>query len=291
MDIKAIAMGLGFAVMWASAFTSARFIVVDAPPLTALALRFAVSGVLAVLIALALGQTWRLTRAQARATIIFGLCQNTLYLGMNFYAMQWLQASVATIIASTMPLVVALAGWAFLGEPIRRLGWLGLVMGLAGVALIMGARIGGGDVNLYALSLCIAAVLALSVATLSVKGASSGGNLLMVVGLQMLVGSAALAVVAVLFETWEVNWTPSLIIAFFYTTLVPGLAATLVWFMLVRRVGAVRAAVFHFLTPFLGVAIAAIALSEPFGPVDIIGVVIITLGIWMVQKSKTQPAV
>ena len=54
MDIRAILMGLGFAVIWASAFTSTRMIVTDAPPLMALSLRFALSGGIGILIALAM---------------------------------------------------------------------------------------------------------------------------------------------------------------------------------------------------------------------------------------------
>ena len=64
MDFRSILMGLAFAFMWSSAFTSARMIVADAPPLTALALRFAVSGLIGVGIAAALGQSARLTRGQ-----------------------------------------------------------------------------------------------------------------------------------------------------------------------------------------------------------------------------------
>ena len=111
MDIRAILMGLAFAFMWSSAFTSARIIVEYAPPLYALSARFFISGLLGVSIALALGQTWRLTRGQLRATILFGICQNALYLGLNFVAMQWVEASLAAIIASALPLLVALAGW------------------------------------------------------------------------------------------------------------------------------------------------------------------------------------
>ncbi len=54
-----------------------------------------------------MGQTWHLTRAQWRATFIFGLCQNALYLGLNFVAMTRVEASLAAIVASTMPLMVA----------------------------------------------------------------------------------------------------------------------------------------------------------------------------------------
>ncbi len=64
MDVRAILMGLAFVVMWSSAFSSARIIVADAPPLNALALRFLISGLIGVAIARALGQSWTLSRGQ-----------------------------------------------------------------------------------------------------------------------------------------------------------------------------------------------------------------------------------
>ena len=285
MDMRAILMGLAFAAMWSSAFTSARIIVASAPPLSALALRFLISGLIAVLLARALGQSWRLTPAQWRATIVFGICQNALYLGLNFVAMQWVEASLAAIIASTMPLLVALTGWAVLGERLKPLALGGLLAGIAGVALIMGTRFGGG-VDLLGVALCGLGVVALTVATLSLRGATSGGNFMMVVGLQMLVGSAVLWPPALLLEEVAIVWSGALVAAFVYTTLVPGLAATFVWVLLVNRIGAVRAATFHFLNPFLGVAIAAALLGEWIGPLDVIGVAVIAAGILAVQIAK-----
>ncbi|PRY75773.1 threonine/homoserine efflux transporter RhtA [Yoonia maritima] len=285
MDIKAILMGLAFAAMWSSAFTSARVIVEYAPPLTALALRFLVSGLLGILIALAIGQTARLSCRQWLGVLVFGLCQNALYLGMNFVAMQTVPASLAAIIASTMPLLVAFVGWVIFGNKVKPLGLMGLIAGVIGVALIMGARLQGG-VDMFGLILCVIGVVSLTIATLAVLGASSGGNVLMIVGLQMLVGATILAVPAVILEDWVVTWNWQLIVAFLYTTLVPGLAATWVWFMLVGRIGAVKASTFHFLNPFLGVAIAAALLGETIGWLDVIGVAIIAGGILAVQLSK-----
>ncbi|WP_375257348.1 DMT family transporter [Citreimonas sp.] len=290
MDLRALFLGLAFAAMWSSAFTSARIIVAAAPPVGALALRFLISGLIAVALAWALGQSWRLTRAQWRATIVFGLCQNALYLGLNFVAMQTVEASLAAIIASTMPLLVALAGWLVFREAIRPLAAAGLVAGVLGVALIMGSRLeAGGDP--FGVMLCVLGVVALTVATLAVRGATSGGNFLMVVGLQMLIGSAALWPVSLATEAYVIDWSGTLAVAFLYTTLVPGLAATLVWFYLVDRIGAVRASTFHFLNPFLGVLIAAAFLSEAVGPMDLIGVAIISAGILAVQLSKARQVV
>lgn len=289
MDLRAILMGLAFAIMWSSAFTSARVIVAEASPLFSLALRFLISGVLGVGIALWLGQSWKLTRNQWKATIIFGVCQNALYLGLNFVAMQTVEAGLASIIASTMPLVVALATWLIFREKLPMMGVLGLVGGVIGVVIIMGARLNAG-VDLYGVTLAGIGCVALAVATLALRGATSGGNFMMVVGLQMFVGSFVLFVVALFVETPRFNPTWPLAIAFAYTTLVPGVLATFVWVLLVDRIGAVRAATFHFLNPFFGVAIAALLLGEHLGPRDMLGVAIITLSILAVQLARVKKA-
>lgn len=288
MDLRAILMGLAFALMWSSAFTSARIIVVDASPLFSLAARFLISGLLGVTIARFMGQSWRLTRKQWFATILFGVCQNALYLGLNFVAMQTVEAGLASIIASTMPLLVALASWLLLGEKLRPLGIAGLLAGVAGVWLIMSSRLGAG-VDLDGVMLCGIGVLALTFATLAVRGATSGGNFMMIVGLQMFVGAAVLFVAALAFEDIRVHPTLSLALAFAYTTLVPGLAATFLWFLLLDRIGPTRAATFHFLNPVFGVSIAAVLLGEKLGARDVLGVLIVTAGIFAVQFSRQRP--
>ncbi len=286
MDLRAIGMGLLFALIWSSAFTSAHIIVAAAPPVTALSLRFAISGVIGVGLARLFGQSWHLSRAQWRSVIVFGICQNALYLGLNFIAMQWIEASLAAIIASSMPLIVAAANWIVFRERLPWLGVAGLMAGFGGVALIMAQRLSGG-VDPLGVALCILAAIALAVATLTVRGAASGkGSVLMIVGLQMLVGGAVLLPFALIFESWTVEWSWQLVAAFTYTVLAPGLLATWIWFLLVQRIGATRGATFHFLNPFFGVAIAAVLLGERLGWADITGVTIIAAGILAVQLAR-----
>lgn len=285
MDLRALLLGTAFAAMWSSAFATARIIVAHAPPLAALSVRFLISGLIAILIARALGQSWRLTGPQARAVILFGLCQNAAYLGLNFVAMQWVEGSLAAIIAAAMPLIAAALSWALYRERIAPLGLLGLAAGFAGVGLIMGTRLTAGADPL-GIALCAVGAFALAVATLTIRGASTGGNLLMVVGLQMLVGSLALGAISAVTETLSVSWSPAFLAAFAYQIAVPGLAATLIWFALVGRIGSTRAATFHFLNPFFGVVIAAALLGESIRPMDMVGVAIAMAGILAVQLSR-----
>jgi len=285
MDWRALALGLVFVVAWSSAFTSARLVVLDAPPFAALSVRFLISGLIALAIGFAAGQRIALDARQWGAVIVFGICQNALYLGLNFEALRTIEASLAVIVASLLPLVVAGLDRVVFGGRLTPLGLAGLAAGFAGAVLIMVPRVGGSGVG-AGLALCVVAVVALAVATLLVRGASGGGNLWIVVGLQMLVGSLALFPVAWAIGDWQVNWTPRLAMAFTYTTLVPGLGATMIWFVLVRRIGATRAATFHFLNPFVGVATAALVLGERVGPRDFAGVAVIMLGILAVQVSR-----
>ena len=285
MDIKSGIMGLAFALIWSSAFTSARIIVQVAPPLSISALRFLIAGLIAVSIAYFLGQRAKFTHKQWLAIILFGLCQNAIYLGFFFMAMAKIEASVASIIASSMPLLVAFVLVTVFKEKLSILGYSGLIIGFLGVVLIMSSRLSNG-IDIVGIIQCVLGVLALTIATLSVKSASTGGNLFMVVGLQMLVGSAALSIPAIALETWDVVWDKKVILAFAYTIVVPGIIATYIWFLLVERIGATKAATFHFLNPFFGVAIAAMLLDEKLSYYDMIGVVIIMLGIFAVQRSR-----
>ena len=271
--------------MWSSAFTSAKIIVSSAPPLSALSLRFLVSGLLAIGIGWLLGQSLKLTSSQWKATVIFGICQNSIYLGLNFIAVQRIEASVAAIIASTMPLIVAFLGWIIFRDRLKPLAIFGLVLGFIGVLIIMNTRIQNIN-DLGAISLCVLGAISLAIATLSVKNATSGGNLWIIVGYQMIIGSIALLPFALLLEEINIAWSFKLIIAFFYTTLIPGLLATWVWFVLVSNVGAVKGATYHFLNPFFGVLIAYIILKESIGLSDYIGVIVVSVGIIIVQISR-----
>lgn len=284
-DFKSILMGLAFVLMWSSAFTSARIIVADAPALAALSLRFLLSGVVGIGLARVLGQSWIFTGKQWRAIVIFGVCQNAAYLGLYFLAMRSVEASLASVLASSMPLVVALLSILFLRERPKPVALMGLVLGFLGVMLIMGTRLSTGS-DTIGILMCVVGTLALAIATLTLRSVGAGSNVLMVVGLQSVIGSFVLAILSPLVDTYELNMSMQLVVAMLYTTFVPGLFATWLWFKLVERIGTIKGAAFHFLNPFFGVAIAALVLGEHVNGWDFVGVVTIMIGILAVQLSK-----
>jgi drug/metabolite transporter (DMT)-like permease len=287
-DWRALTLGLAFATIWSSAFTSSRIVVEYWPPFLVLSVRFLFSGLLALGIGFAAGQRIRLTRSEWQAVVVFGVCQNALYLGLFHYAMQTVEAGLAAIIASALPLCVAALGRVFLGQRLAPVALAGLVIGFAGVLVIMTGRLGHG-LDWGGVGACITGVMALAVATLTLRNAAASGSLWIVVGLQMLVGSVALFPASLLLETWRVVVDGRFLVAFLYSAIVSGVVATMIWFVLVRRIGATRAATFHFLNPVLGVLIAAAVLGERVSLRDVLGVAIIMAGILAVQLSRAAP--
>jgi len=286
MDLRSILMGISFSVIWSSAFTSAKILVTAASPLMVLSVRFLISGLLGIVLASLLGQRIQLNRGEWLVVVIIGITQNALYLAFNFIAMQWIEAGLAAIIASLLPIIVAVVCWLFLGEKTMFTGILGLLAGFGGVLLIMIDKLSGSSAYL-GIALCLIGVVGLATATLYVgRVMSSNKNVLMIVGLQMIVGCITLFPFSLIFETWSIEWSRGFIIAFLYTTVVPGLLGTLIWFFLVRRVGPIKAATFHFLNPFFGVLVAVLILDETLSVEDGIGVVIIMVGILLVQMSR-----
>ena len=214
--------------------------------------------------------------------MVFGVCQNALYLGLFHFAMQTVEAGLAAIIASALPLCVAALGRLFLGQRLAPLAVAGLVVGFAGVLVIMTGRLGHG-LDWGGIAACLVGVTALADRDPDAqerrgerqpldrrRAADAGRRRGAVAGEPR-------------FETWQVSVTPRFLAAFLYSALVSGVVATMIWFILVRRIGATRAATFHFLNPFLGVAIAAAVLGERVSARDLAGVAIIMAGILAVQ--------
>ena len=289
MELKSVTMGLGFVILWSSAFSSAKIIVQYSPPLLILAVRFFLTGSLGLLLANLFCKKISLTKKEWYSLVAFGLCQNTVYLGCNFIAMGSIDAFLAVIIASMLPILVAIFSWVTKVEKIGFIGLVGMLFGVFGCLIILKDKAMVPS-NLYGMVFCLIGTTALAIATLLVKNTISKKNqILRIVSIQMLVGGLPLIFLSLIFETWEITFSTSFIIAFFYTCFFPGLLATIIWFSLVRKEGAIRASAFHFLNPPMGVLIASLVLAESIQPLDIFGIAILMIAIYLIYKSQRLP--
>ena len=288
MEFKHILLGVGFALIWASAFPSAKLAVQFCPPFFFLFLRFSLAGLFSILLGTCLGQNFRFDHKDLIWIAIFGLIQNGLYLGLIFLALTKIDSNISVIIASILPLTVAFFSWLIFKSKMSLLGLSGLVVGLFGVLLIMLQRV-EKEYEILGITLCLLGLLATTFSTLIITKINiNKNNILIIVGLQMLAGSIFLLPLSYFFEVWDVSFSVTFLFTFLYIAAFPGIIGPVIWFYLQKEIGAVKYASFHFLVPFFGIGISYFLLGETLTFSDVIGVVVIILGLYLVNRDKKE---
>ena len=218
--------------------------------------------------------------------MVFGLVQNGLYLGLIFLALTKIDANVSVIIASILPLTVAFFSWILFKNKMSLVGLCGLVVGLFGVLLIMLQRV-ERDYEVLGITLCLLGLLATTFSTLLITKVNiNKNNILIVVGFQMLAGSLFLLPLSYFFEVWTVSFSMTFLFTFLYIAAFPGIIGPVIWFYLQKEIGAVKYSSFHFLVPFFGIGISYFLLGETLSLTDMIGVLVIILGLYLVNRHK-----
>jgi drug/metabolite transporter (DMT)-like permease len=286
MEFKHFLLGVGFAFIWASAFPSAKMAVQFCPPFFFLFCRFSIAGLFSILLGTYLGQSFQFNRRSLMWIFVFGLIQNGLYLGLIFLALTKIDSNVSVIIASILPLTVAFFSWILFKTNMSLLGLCGLITGLSGVLLIMLQRV-EREYEVLGISLCLLGLLATTFSTLIISKIDiNKNNILIVVGLQMLAGSLFLLPLSYFLEVWSVSFSMTFLFTFLYIAAFPGIIGPVIWFYLQKEIGAVKYSSFHFLVPFFGIGISYFLLGETLTLRDMVGVLIIILGLYLVNREK-----
>ena len=281
-----VAAALFYIFLWASAFVPSKIGVVGTSPLWFLVVRFAVSGLLAVAVARALGARTPRGRREWTAAVVYGVLGNAIYLGCTYLALRHIGSGIGAIVASTNPLALALVAPWLLREPLTPVKLAGLLFGFGGVVAIMVVRAGTGSADPGDVALAFAGVLGSVASTIVFKRWCGELDLRAVNAVQLLAAGIVLLPLAPALEgAPHARWSWELVVSFWYVVLVMSLGASLLWFWLLAHGEASRVSAYYFLTPVFGLALAALLLHEPVGVRDLGGLAAIALGISLVQRG------
>ncbi|WP_447917245.1 DMT family transporter [Achromobacter aegrifaciens] len=274
-----------FCFLWSSAFAAAKIAVRDCPPLTLLTIRFLIAGALMLGLAAASGR-WKLPAGRDLASLILlGMLNNALYLGLSWSGMTTVSSAFTAVLISTNPLLIGVLAGPVLGE---RLGWrklIGLLLGLAGVALVLRSRLSGMQEDLHGTLLVTGGLVALVAGTLLYKRLKPTSGLWTSTGIQSLAGAAALLPFALMHESLgDARMTASLFWSMAYMIVAVSMGGYYLWFMILGRATATAASALHFLMPPLGLLFGWLVLGEHVSWLDLLGIVPIAFGIWLATR-------
>jgi drug/metabolite transporter (DMT)-like permease len=274
-----------FCVLWSLAFAVSKLALADCPPLTLLTIRFFTAGAIALAVAALRGASWRLTWRDGLTLAAIGVANHALYLGLSYSGMRTLSSGLMALIVSTNPVLTSLLAACFLGEKMTVRKSVGLMLGVAGVAVIVESRLAGGTADALGSGFAVAALMSLSGGAVLFKRLAPGADLMVGNGIQVLAGGLALAPIALTFESvGDIVPTWHLFAALAYLVLCGSIAAQFLWLRLLKVFGASAASAWHFLMPPLGMLFGWILIGERVYAPDLIGVMPVAAGIWLVTR-------
>ncbi len=275
-----------FVVLWSTGFIGAKFGLPYAEPLTFLSVRFALATVALTLWTILAGSSWPTAR-QAVHLALVGILLHAAYLGGVFAAISLgTEAAVSALIVSMQPILTAfLARWV-LGETMTRRQWVGLGLGITGVALVVAEKLTAGLGNPVGVGLCLMSLLSISVATLYQKRFCAGAPMRGGAAIQFAAALAVLAPLALILETNRIEWTGEFVFALGWLVIVLSLGAVGLLMLLIRQDSAGRVASLFFLMPPCTAIMSWALFGETFGLAALCGIVLAVIGVALVMRER-----
>jgi drug/metabolite transporter (DMT)-like permease len=277
-------MVAAFCLLWSSAFSVAKIAMADCPPLILLTVRFLLAGVIVLGAAAAFGVSLKLDRRNLLLFAALGIANQAVYLGIGYVGLRIIPSGLSALIISANPVLAAVLAVIFLRE---RMTWrkvVGLLLGIAGVAFVVEGRLSGG-VNAVGIALTLIALVSLVAGTILFKRFAPTNGFWVGNGVQSLAAGFATLPFALGFESvGDIVPTWSLLAAMAYLVLMVSVFAYLLWFQMLSMSDATAASSYHFLMPPLGLLFGWLLLDEHVVLTDLIGVLPVALGIYLVTR-------
>jgi drug/metabolite transporter (DMT)-like permease len=274
-----------FCLLWSFAFVAGKIGVTYCPPLILLTARFSLAGLLILGISALRGEGWQLTWRDAAVFAILGVANNALYLGLGYTGLKTVSAGLGGLIVSANPVFTAMLAALFLGETLTWRKATGLLLGILGVSFIVWHRMSVGTDDWHGILFTLASLMSIVMGTILFKLFAPKGSLWIGNGIQNLAGGIALLPFALTFASvGDIVPNARLLGAFAFLVLGGSILAYLLWFHLLKVCGATAASAYHFLMPPLGMLFAWIVLGEHVEVRDLVGIVPVALGIYLVTR-------
>ncbi|RDK11097.1 DMT family transporter [Cupriavidus lacunae] len=280
-----------FVLIWSTGFIVAKYGMPYAEPMTFLFLRFA--GVLVLMVPFVVLARVPLPRLPGTAATdwravghiaVAGLLLQAGYLGGVWAAIKLgMPAGVSALIVGMQPILTAAIATR-MGERIGARQWLGLLLGIAGVALVVANKLGASGLTPASLALAGGALLSITVGTVYQRHFCPVFDLRMGSVIQFAAAALACVPFMFLFETRVVQWNAAMLGALAWSVVALSIGAISLLFLLIRQGAATKVSSLMYLTPPTTAVMAWLLFGERFPPLAAAGMVLAALGVALVIR-------
>lgn len=273
-----------FVLLWSTGFLGAKLGLPHAEPFTFLGIRMVIATGLLLVFALATGAPWPRRWAEVGHIALAGLLVHAVYLGGVFSAIRaGLPAGIAALIVGLQPLLTASVAGRLLGEQVAGRQWLGLILGLGGIALVVSDKLTAGATTGFGIASALVALLGITIGTLYQKHYCARMDLRSGGVIQYAATTLAMLSMALAFESMRIRWTGEFVFALAWLVLVLSVGAVGLLYTLIRRGAAAKVASLFYLTPPVTAVLAYLLFGETLGATALIGMAVVIVGVILVN--------
>ena len=277
-----------FIFIWSSGFIVAKFGLPYAEPLTFLCMRYLGVVFFMGFLAIVMRAQWP-TRSAWPKIALAGIMMQAGYLGAVWCAIKiGMPAGLVALIVSMQPILTTLFG-PLIGERTNSRQWLGLILGIIGVAFVVVNKISitaVSGVSGISISLSIFSLLSITIGTLYQKKYCPSFDVRAGQVIQFLASLLVTLPFALIFETHQILWTTQFIEAMAWSIFVlSGLGISILTIM-IRHGEASKVTGYMYLVPAVTALMAWLMFDELFTMSTIFGMLIALTGVALVVRSK-----
>jgi drug/metabolite transporter (DMT)-like permease len=274
--------------VWGSTFLGVRLGVSALPPFLFGGARFLLAGALLALVALAMRERFPRSLREWRPMLLMSVVMIAMGNGMTTYALQYVPSNETALLAASSALwIAALGAIGPRGHALTARGLLGLLLGFAGVALIVwphgslpSGRFGWQALVLLGSLAGAAGTIIYRDAALTVGPTAFNALMMLLGGLWLLVVGVAAG------ETGRWHWDAGGLAAMAYLAVFGSAVAFTAYTWLLKRVPADRVATYAYVNPAVAAALGWAVLGEVLGPTQVAGMVVVLVGVALVTLQR-----
>ena len=270
-------------MLWSTGFIATKYVLNGAEPLTYLTIRMAIVVGLMASSSPSRVRDGRIGRASPTASSA-GILVHGFYLGGTAIAIAHsIPAGLSALIPGLQPILTSTLANRWLGERVTPLQWSGLLLGLAGVVLILHDRPMSGDAGWGWLASGVSLV-SITLGTLYQRRYCGGidwraGNLVQYIAVHDLLRRRR-----GLFESDVVHWTSEFVLAVIWQAVVLSIGSIGLLYWLIRRSAATSVASLFYLVPAVTAAMAYVLFGERLDAIAIIGMTACAAAVFLVNR-------
>jgi drug/metabolite transporter (DMT)-like permease len=275
-----------FVLIWSTGWIVAKYAAPHADPLTFLAIRFAIAFVVLAPYALIARAKWPATPLAWWHVFVSGTLIHALYLGGVWWGIKHgLSSGISGLITALQPLLTALLGPALLSERIGPRTWAGVLIGFAGVMLVLSPKVAGALDGLgLPLAVNTIGVLAITAGTFYQKRFLTGYDLRSLTAAQYVAACAVIAPLAVMFEPLRFDLVPETFYALGWSVIVLSIVATALMLTMINRGQVSAVASLIYLVPSVVAAQAWLMFGETLTAVQVLGMAVTAAGVYLATR-------